>query len=235
MWGMKLLDEGIGDATVVAVDKSMSEALGPKWHKKDRKRGVVPEGLRNVDRDSGWGYSAYRGWVQGYSWHLVCSATAGHLPIPLLADVEPNNATENRVFDLMIDQLPDATRRVLADEGYDDKKLILKVEIKARHGFSRRMLVPMEAFYNTPEWRLDYVDWYKSEKGRFLYARRKITVEPMFETLKNIFDHRRSWMKGLNNNRAIMLLIVLCYQLLIYYNWKHDLDLSSVKHIVDGL
>ena len=220
---------------MVAVDKSMTESLGPKWHKKDRERGVVPAGLRNVDRDSDWGCSAYRGWVQGYSWHLVCSATRGHLPIPLLADVEPNNVTENKVFNTMIEELPDTTRRVLADEGYDDQKLILKVEKKARRGFRRRMLVPMNAYKNTPEWRLDYVSWYQSDKGRSLYARRKITVEPMFETLKNIFDHRRSWMKGLKNNQAIMLLIVLCYQLLIYYNHVYDRNLSNVKQIVDGL
>ena len=42
-------------------------------------------------------------------------------------------------------------------------------------------------------------------------------------------------MKGLKNNQAIMLLIVLCYQLLIYYNLKHGLNLSDVKVIVDGL
>ena len=220
---------------MVAVDKSMCEALGPKWHKKDRKRGEIPEGLRNVDVESGWGFSAYRGWVQGYSWHLVCSAARGNLPIPLLADVEPNNVVENKVFDGMIEQMPDETRRVLGDEGYDDQKLIRKVEVKARHGYRRRMMVPMEAYENTPEWRLAYVDWYQSEKGQSLYALRKITVEPLFEKLKNTFDHRRSWMKGLKNNQAIMLLIVLCYQLLIYYNWKHDLNLSSVKVIVDGL
>lgn len=220
---------------MVSVDKSMTEALGPKWHKKDRKRDEIPEGLRNVDVESEWGFSAYRGWVQGYSWHLVSSASPGHLPVPLLAEVEPNNVAENKVFDGMIAQLPEETRRVVADEGYDDQKLIHKVEVKARHGYRRRMLVPMEAFDNTPEWRLDYVEWYQSEKGQALYGRRKITVEPLFEKLKNIFDHRRSWMKGLKNNQGIMLLVVLCYQLLIYYNCKHDRNLSSVKVIVDGL
>jgi hypothetical protein len=56
----------------------------------------------------------------------------------------------------------------------------------------------------------------------------------MFEKIKNVFDHRRFWMKGLKNNQVIMLLIVLCYQLLIYYNGKNGFDLSSVKVIVDG-
>ena len=226
---------GIGDAGVVAVDKSMSESLGPKWHQRDRKRGVIPEGLRNVDPESGWGYSAYRGWVQGYAWHLVCSAAAGHPAIPLLSEVEPNNVQENKVLAPMIAQLPPETRRVIADEGYDDNELILMVERKARRGFRRRMLVPMAAHKHTPEWRLDYVSWYQSETGQALFRRRKITIEPLFEILKNLFDHRRNWMKGLKNNRAIMLLIVLCYQLLIYYNWKRGSRLSGVKEILDGI
>ena len=213
----------------------MTEAVGPKWHKQDRKRGRIPKGLRNVDRESGWGYSRYKGWVQGYAWHVVCSATAGHLPIPLLADVAANNVPENQVFDPLIEQLPEVTRRVLADEGYDDQKLMGKVEIKAAHGFCRRMMVPMQSYANTPEWRRDYVRWYQSEPGQELYGQRKITIEPLFEILQNIFDYRRSWMKGLKNNQAIMLLIVLCYQLLIYYNWVEDFNLSSVKAIVDGL
>ena len=104
-FGKKLVANGVGVVDVVAVDKSMTEALGPKWHKKDRKRGEIPEGLRNVDVESGWGFSAYRGWVQGYSWHLVCSAARGNLPIPLLADVEPNNVVENKVFDGMIEKI----------------------------------------------------------------------------------------------------------------------------------
>jgi hypothetical protein len=220
---------------VAAVDKSMIDAVGPKWHQKDRKRGKVPKGLRNVDRESGWGCSKYKGWVQGYAWHVVCSATRGHLPIPLLAEVEPNNVNEKTVFAPMIEQLPEATRRVLADEGYDDQKLIRKVEIPSGHGFRRRMMVPMEGFAYTPAWRWGYVAWYQSEQGQALYRQRKITIEPLFEILQNRFDHRRSWMRGLKNNQAIMLLIVLCYQLLIYYNWVEDFNLSSVKAIVDGL
>ena len=49
-----------------AIDGRMYEALGPKWHKKQRRKGRVPTGLRNVDCESAWFKSGYRGWVQGY-------------------------------------------------------------------------------------------------------------------------------------------------------------------------
>jgi hypothetical protein len=84
--GHALIVNGIANAKVTAVDKSMVTAQGPLWHKKDRKKGIVPTHLRNVDRGSQWGYSRYRGWVQGYAIHLLCSATPGFVPFPLDAD-----------------------------------------------------------------------------------------------------------------------------------------------------
>ncbi|MDQ3712021.1 MAG: hypothetical protein M3388_07355 [Acidobacteriota bacterium] len=41
-------------SSVSAVDGRMYQAVGPKWHKKDRREGVIPVGLRNVDVESSW-------------------------------------------------------------------------------------------------------------------------------------------------------------------------------------
>ena len=49
-----------------AIDGRMYKAQGPKWHKNDRKKELVLVGLRNVDCESKWSKSGYRGWVQGY-------------------------------------------------------------------------------------------------------------------------------------------------------------------------
>jgi hypothetical protein len=38
-----MIVNGIGNPKVSAVDKSMFKAQGPLWHKKDRKKGIVPE------------------------------------------------------------------------------------------------------------------------------------------------------------------------------------------------
>ena len=213
----------------------MCEAVGKQWHMRDRKRGVLPDGLRNVDVESGWGCSRYQGWVQGYAWHVVCSAPANHLTIPLLAEVEPNNVQENRVFVRMIAQIPRARRRVLADEGYDDNELIRQVEQKVGSGFGRRMLLPMKVYKYTPDGRREYALWFKSEAGQKLFRRRKTTIERWFGRLKDLFDYKRCWMKGLKNNRALMLLILLAYQLLIYYNWNRGAKLARVKEILDGI
>jgi len=104
--GRTLIVNGIANPKVNAVDKSMVRAQGPLWHKKDRKNGIVPKHLRNVDKDSEWGYSKYRGWVQGYALHLLCSAAPGFVPVPL-ADAVTANVPENRSFEPMIDHLHD--------------------------------------------------------------------------------------------------------------------------------
>src|SRR5436305_4227044 len=49
-----------------AIDGRMYEAAGPPWHQKHRREGRIPLGLRNVDVESSWSKSGYRGWVQGY-------------------------------------------------------------------------------------------------------------------------------------------------------------------------
>lgn len=56
----------VGQSEVSAIDGRMSQAQGPKWHQADREKGLVPRGLGNVDRESKWSKSGYRGWVQGY-------------------------------------------------------------------------------------------------------------------------------------------------------------------------
>ena len=72
--GQEAVTCGIADAHLAAGDKSMIEALGPRWNKSDRERNRIPKRLRGVDRDSQWGYSKSRGWVQGYSYEVVVAA-----------------------------------------------------------------------------------------------------------------------------------------------------------------
>ena len=49
-----------------AIDGRMYQAQGPLWHKRDREQGRIPARLRNLDTESAWSKSGYRGWVQGY-------------------------------------------------------------------------------------------------------------------------------------------------------------------------
>ena len=109
----------------MAVDKSLIEACGPAWHVQDRRAGKITSG---ADTDSTWGYSEYDGWVQGYSYEVVVSATAGTVVFPLLASVDTASASETRTCTEKIAELPPGVRTMLADSGYDTNQLGEQVE-----------------------------------------------------------------------------------------------------------
>src|SRR5205823_4734608 len=80
--GAQAIADGIVDPQQVVVDKSLIEALGPPWHMRDRQADKIPPG---VDVDSAWGYSEHDGWINGFSFEVVVSATPGSVVFPLLA------------------------------------------------------------------------------------------------------------------------------------------------------
>jgi hypothetical protein len=234
--GRTLIGNGIAHAKVTAVDTSMLKARGPLWHKKDREKGIVPKHLRNVDRDSEWGYSRYKGWVQGYAIHLLCSATPGFPPVPLDADAATANVPENKIFESMIDHLHDTTKYIVADSGYDDRTLTEKCELRKNGKYiTRRLIVPMEKYKHSASYRLPYIRFFKSERGQRLFRLRKITVEPLFDILKSLFSLEPVWMKGKRNVQPLLLLAVLAYQLLILFNFVNGRPASHVKYITDGV
>lgn len=68
--GRYYCQEYSSDYPCSSFDASLFEAEGPKWHKKYRRLGILPDNLRGVDRESSWGYSPTKGWVQGYKGHF---------------------------------------------------------------------------------------------------------------------------------------------------------------------
>jgi hypothetical protein len=44
----------------------MNKAKGPVWHKKQKEQGIIPEGLRGIDKEATWCKSNADGWVYGH-------------------------------------------------------------------------------------------------------------------------------------------------------------------------
>jgi hypothetical protein len=42
---------------VVSGDKMMNKALGPVWHTKQKVQGIIPAGLRGLDKEATWSKS----------------------------------------------------------------------------------------------------------------------------------------------------------------------------------
>jgi hypothetical protein len=132
--------EDVADPRHVAVDKCLIEGRGPPWHKRDRQTGEIPPG---VDTDTTWGYSEHDGWVQGYSYEVVVTSTPKTVVFPRLASGHTASASEPVSFAEKIDDLPEQTRSVSADAGYDANHLGERIEYEATgRRTGRRFLCP---------------------------------------------------------------------------------------------
>lgn len=100
----------------------MYQATEAKWHKRNRQAGIIPIGLRNVDTESEWFKSGYRGWVQGY--RLVLQRLVFPAPVPLFAAFRANNTGESTILKQAIkdEKLP-ITDVLLGDETFGGENL----------------------------------------------------------------------------------------------------------------
>ena len=247
--GERAVAEGVTDPQHAAVDKSLIAAHGPPWHKQDRQAGKIPAG---VDTDATWGYSEHDGWVHGYSYEVVVSATPQTTVFPLLASADTASASETRTFGPKIEELPPETATVSADSGYDMNEYGERMEYTDQgRRTGRRFLCP-ENPRNTKGRRLKPVtdvnqarsrrfrrerrQFLRSPKGRRLYSRRKKTVEPFNQWLKSLFElEDRVWHRGLDNNRTQILAAIFIYQLLVRHNFARGKPNGRVRWVLDGL
>jgi hypothetical protein len=249
--GRKAIAEGVADPQLVAIDKSLIAARGPLWHKSDRQRKRIPQGLRGVDRESAWGCSQHDGWVQGYSFEVVVTASVDRCVFPLVASADTASAKETQSCADKIEALPTDTEYVLVDSGYDSNELAESVEHDPQGRCTgRRYLCPENRRGSKRKpgdpppqprdehhaRRLARTKFFQSRRGRKLYGRRGLTVEPFHDWFKNLFelDHR-VWHRGLDNNRTQLLAALFAYQLLVRYNHRKGRPNGQVKCILDSL
>jgi len=247
--GRRAITEGITQATAVAVDKSLIGARGPVWAPQARREGRCRSG---VDRQAGWGYSTHHGWVYGYSYEVVVTATDCRVVFPLLASVAPANVSEHRSFGPKVAYLPSETRYVLADAGYDSNAHADAVEYDSDgRATDRHFVCPLQARGGRPavgrcrsrgrreqsrqrrakRWAL-----LTSRQGRRLCRRRGSTVEPFNEWFKGKFDlNVRTWHRGICNNATQILASLFIYQLLIRYNYRRGSNNGRVQWILDAI
>ena len=228
--GHLFVAEGMTNSPITAIDSTLLKAKGCVWHKSSIKKGVVPRS--GIDTDARWGYSHTKGWIFGYKLHIT-STTAGALIVPLTADVTTANVQDNQMYipltsSSSVFSLP-SVLHMAADPGYDDKKL---------YEYSRKTLgidlvCPVERYRNTPKYRLELVCFYQSTLGQSIYNRRGISIEPLIEHIKSVFRIDPLLARGFHVVSAIVLLSVLLYQIMVYYNCKKDKsNPKSIKYML---
>lgn len=204
-----------GYSPTSAIDGRMYEALGPKWHKQHRAQGRVPRGLRNVDQESSWFKSGYRGWVQGY--RLVLQGLVFPSPLPLFASWQPNSIGEATIMaTALANQRLPITSVLLGDTTFGSKAL---TKSYARQG--GWVLTPAQL----PKERRSF--------KHHLYAYRKETIELLFQRVIQACDLKSCPSKGLNRNGAFVIASVWLYQIVFLCNYRAGRPVAHIKEQLD--
>ena len=216
--GRRLLEEvrpAAGQPQAGAIDGRMYEAAGPRWHKRDRRKGRVPARLRNVDVESAWSKSGYRGWVQGY--RLVLQGLAFPEPVPLWAAWCSNGEGEATVTTqaLAAGRLS-VTPVLLGDETFGGAALV--ATYAGRGGW---LLTPRQLSKKRRSWKDD------------LYGYRKETIELLFQRVIQACGLKSCPVKGLMSNGAFVIASVWLYQVVFLSNYRQGRPTAHVKEQVD--
>jgi len=202
--------------TVSAIDGRMYQATGAKWHKRQRQEGIIPSGLRNVDTESEWFKSGYRGWVQGY--RLVLQGLVFPAPVPLFAAFRANNIGESTI----------------AREAIEDEKLPITDVLLGDETFGGEN--PVALYKEHGGWLISPKQLSKKRRSfkHDLYDYRKETIELLFQRIIQATDLKSCQVKGVGKNGAFVLASVWLYQLVFLMNFRQNKPLSVVKEQVES-
>ena len=117
-----------------------------------------------------------------------------------------------------------------ADSGYDDYKLY---NLSITRGFE--LVCPVSEIYShTSNDRLQLIHFYESELlGQAIYCWRSISVEPLIEHIKDVFKIDPLPVRGYQKAAGLVLLSVLLYQIIVYYNCKTRKEHpKAIKHML---
>jgi hypothetical protein len=187
--------------------------------------GHVPRS--GIDTDARWGFSATRGWIFGYKLHMCCST--GKVIVPISAAVTSANVQDNTMYQNLVERLPStSTRYIVGDAGYEDYKLY---DYSRHRGI--KLVYPIRRYRRTNVDRLKLVAFYRSDQGQRIYRNRSVSVEPLFQCVKDMFGLSVLPVRGLANVSSYVLICVLVYQLVVYYNYITGNDKTRcVKHML---
>ena len=115
-----------------------------------------------------------------------------------------------------------------ADPGYDDHELY---DLSTELGF--QLVCPVRRYKNTSADRIKLIEFYESKVGQAIYMLRSISIEPLIGQVKSTFRMDTLPVRGYDKVCAIILLSVLLYQILVYYNCKTDRNNPmSIKYML---
>ena len=205
----------IDQPEVSAIDGRMYQAQGPKWHRRDRRKDLVPAGLRNVDTESKWSKSGYRGWVQGY--RLLLQGLVFPAPVPIFAAWRPNNEYEaNIAIETLLTGRLKVTDVLLGDETFGGGLFPFLYEEAGGWVLTSKQLPKKKR-----SWKNDLFDY------------RKQTIELLFQRIIQSAELKECKVKGKGRNGAFVLAHVWVYQVCFLLDLREGKPIACIKDHLD--
>jgi hypothetical protein len=200
---------------VSAIDGRMYQASGNLWHKSSRSKGVIPTGVRNIDRESNWSKSGYRGWVQGY--RLVLQGLVFPYPVPVFAAWRANNLNEAQVAVSSLDQQQlQVTDVLLGDTTFAGADFP-----RAYSEAGGWVLTPSQLPSQRRSWKTE------------LYDYRKESIELLFQRIIQAAGLKQCQVKGVGRNGAFVLASVWLYEVCFLVDYREGKPPCNVKEQID--
>lgn len=215
------------DHRVLLEDASLFKTQGPVWHQSDRQAGRIPEKLRNLDTDATWGYSAYHGWVYGYSLHLTCNRVG----FPKRLQTETASIDESQVLEQksgwIFRRQPEA---VVGDNAYFKA---LRVRRWAKQGL---LLLTPAVCWQKGRYAQAYQLFIQQPPMAGWLAARKTAIEPIFDLFSKVLgtaqNQKQLPIQGLADVRTFLSLGVLAVQIAMIVNNVWGLPLRQISNIL---
>jgi hypothetical protein len=149
-------------------------------------------------------------------------SSTGSIIVPFTVDFTTANIPDNQIYNILTASLHvTITKRTLymsADPGYDDHALY---DLSTDMGF--QLACPVKRYKNTSEDRIKLVDFYESNIGQAIYSL-SISIEPLIGHIKSVFRIDPLPVREYTKASPVVLLSVLLYQMLVYFNCKTKKD-----------
>lgn len=206
----------------------MVRARGPVWHQKQKGQGIVPKGLRGLDKEATWGKSRADGWIYG---HGTFSMTPHGIPIVGIFQWMPNSGNEAKRMHEEIQKYAGIITKVFMDSKADDQNIYF--DLKKNHRM-QLVTVPRTGMDKSPS-RKKMIKQMLTKQNKKEYKERSTTVEPMQGLVADIFELERCWMRKDVNNRWSFAAMGVAVQMAQWAAWKQQRSTWEVKSDVLGV
>ncbi|MBL8153427.1 MAG: transposase [Anaerolineae bacterium] len=120
---------------------------------------------------------------------------------------------------------------MLLDAGYDDGALIDRC---TQRGITVLAPLSKPVGQSTSQARRDRATYLASDAGKARYKQRATRIEPLFATIKDLFDLDPLPVQGKTKASPFILLALYAWNLIVLLNFLNDRPLGEVKPILDA-